>query len=120
MLWAPCTPGRKFDPVLGDMGARQPKHASSDVHYGGAVGEQMMEVDGKLVTRHSRQHRVGIADERCQRVGILSRERGSVEIRSTESVRTECEGCTLRPRGAVSPGAVGARAACVEPWKETD
>ena len=62
------------------------------------TGEQMMEDDGKLVIGlrgsnrfecaklvHSRQHRMGIADERCQHVGILSRERGSVEIRGTNS-----------------------------------
>ena len=53
------------------------------------TGEQMMEDDGKLVIGlrgsnrfecaklvHSRQHRMGIADEHCQHVGILSRERG--------------------------------------------
>ena len=71
------------------------------------TGEQMMEDDGKLVIGlrgsnrfecakfvHSRQHRMGIADEHCQHVGILSRERGSVEIRSTDSVPTECKECT--------------------------
>ena len=52
---------------------------------------------------HSRQHRMGIADEHCQHVGILSRERGSVEIRSTDSVLTECEGCTTSAtRGCVA------------------
>ena len=96
------------------------------------TGEQMMEDDGKLVIGlrgsnrfecakfvHSRQHRMGIADEHCQHVGILSRERGSVEIRSTDSVRTVY---CLSPRGAVSPGlsqsGLGLRV-CVEPWKET-
>ena len=71
------------------------------------TGEQMMEDDGKLAIGlrgsnrfecaklvHSRQHRMGIADEHCQHVGILSRERGSVEIRSTDSVPTECKECT--------------------------
>ena len=70
------------------------------------TGEQMMEDDGEQViglrgsTRfecaklvHSRQHRMGIADEHCRHVGILSRERGSVEIRSTDSVPTECKEC---------------------------
>ena len=80
------------------------------------TGEQMMEDDGKLVIGlrgsnrfecaklvHSRQHRMGIADEHCQHVGILSRERGSVEIRSTDSVLTECEGCTTSAtRGCVA------------------
>ena len=80
------------------------------------TGEQMMEDDGKLVIGlrgsnrfecaklvHSRQHRMGIADEHCQHVGILSRERGSVEIRSTDSVPTECEGSTpSATRGCVA------------------
>ena len=73
------------------------------------TGEQMMEDDGKLMKGlrgsnrfecaklvHSRQHRMGIADERCQHVRILSRERGSVENRGTKSVLlTECERCTV-------------------------
>ena len=83
------------------------------------TGEQMMEDDGKQVKglrgsnrfecaklAHSRQHRMGIADERCQHVGI-SLENGGVSKsgvrivygRCTALVHVGLSGLVCRSRG---------------------
>ena len=105
------------------MGARQPKHASSDVHYGGAddggCGEAGDKDYGGAIALNvpslCTAGNTGWAlPMNVASMWGFSLENGGVSKSGVPTVTDRVrEVYWLRPLGVVSPGAVGARTACV-------